>query len=135
MAMVLLRLAVLLHDESLRSSAVDVLEAFGATAKRLGAGAATFVRAVSWAAEPVTTIVVVGEGDAGSDELFSAARKTYRPRSVLRRFAAGQLRTDLLPPELQVMVTGESPRAYVCVGNTCRQPVETVSDLLAALAE
>jgi len=135
LAIVLLRLAALLHDDALHRAAHEILNAFGATARRLGAGAPTYMRAVAWATEPVTTVVIVGEGDAERDPLFRAALGTYRPRMVIRRFAAGNVDMDVLPPELRSMVTSESPRAYVCVGNTCRRPVESVSDLLATLAE
>src|SRR5690606_12560169 len=84
----LLRLAALTHEERWREAALGVLTAFGGTALRVGAAAATFVWAVSWATLPVTTVVVVGApGDARADALLRAALAAPRPRTVVRRLA------------------------------------------------
>jgi len=135
MAMVLLRAAALLHDDELRAASLGALNAFGATARRMGAGAATFMRAVSWATEPVTTVVIVDDDEIGRDALFRTALRTYRPRTVVRRFSPANLTADVLPPELRAMVSAEAPRAYVCVGNACRQPVRSAAELQAILSE
>ena len=115
MALVLLRLGW--HDE-----AEKILKAFAASAERLNTSAATYVRAVAWATGPVTTTVVVNES-ADDVALWNTALRTYRPRTVVRRFVGGNVAADQLPPELRAMVTSEAPRAYVCAGRTCAAPV------------
>lgn len=116
-----------------RAAAMRVLAAFAGTAQRLTSAMATYARAVDWATGPVTTIVVVGdEGDAGTDALFEAALRTYRPRSVLRRFESGAVPEGELPPALAAMLTGRTPRAYVCAERTCAEPVAE-SDALVEL--
>ncbi len=158
-ALALLRLHALTGEERYRRAALRTLTAFAGAARRLGAGAATYFRAVDWATRPVTTVVVVGaEEDAASDPLFRAALGVHRPRTVLRRLRAGEApageRRDAgaaieraeggaavapppeptaLPPELRAMLSGDAPRAYVCVGRTCAAPVSDPAALDALL--
>ena len=129
-ALALLRLAALTHEERWREAALGVLNAFGGTAQRVGAAAASFVWAVSWATLPVTTVVVVGApGDARADALLRAALAAPRPRTVVRRLAPDAVGREALPPALAAMVTREAPRAYVCTGETCAPPVAGVEAL------
>jgi uncharacterized protein YyaL (SSP411 family) len=134
-ALALLRLAALTHETGLAEQAAVVLSVFAGSAPRMATSCATYFRAVDWATRPVTTCVVVGEaGEAGADALLAAALSSCRPRLVVRRFVPGAVATGELPPELAAMVTGEAPRAYVCVGTSCMAPVagsEDLADLLA----
>jgi uncharacterized protein len=127
MALVLLRLGW--YDE-----AAKVLKAFAASAERLNTSAATYMRAVAWHSEPASTVVVVTKPD-GDDALWSTALRTYRPRTILRRFVAGNVVTDELPPELRAMVSSEAPRAYVCAGRSCAAPVSDEASLKRLLIE
>ncbi|HEY0809265.1 MAG TPA: hypothetical protein VGD49_03850, partial [Longimicrobiales bacterium] len=127
MALVLLRMGRL-------SEADRILNAFAASAERLNTAAATYMRAVDWRTAPTTTVVVVSR-DAKDDDLWRAALRTYRPRTVLRRFIVGSVRADTLPPELQAMVTSDAPRAYVCAGRTCAAPVSEAAALERLLVE
>ena len=63
---------------------------------------------------------------------FRTALGTYRPRTVLRRFAPDAVPAETLPPALAAMVSAEAPRAYVCAGQTCAAPVSE-PDALAEL--
>jgi uncharacterized protein YyaL (SSP411 family) len=127
MALVLLRLG--------RTGEADrILNAFAASAERLNTAAATYMRAVDWRTAPASTVVVVSR-DAADDDLWRAALRTYRPRTVLRRFVAGSVQKEALPPELQAMVTSDAPRAYVCAGRTCAAPVSDAAALTRLLAE
>jgi uncharacterized protein YyaL (SSP411 family) len=54
---------------------------------------------------------------------------------LLRRFIAGNVQTDQLPPELQAMVTSDAPRAYVCAGRSCAAPVNDAIALERLLVE
>jgi uncharacterized protein YyaL (SSP411 family) len=132
MALTLLRLAALLHDESYRVTALRVLRAFAGSAPRLGTSAATYVRALGWATMPVTTVVTVEDGSA-NQQLRAAALAAYRPRTVVRCFAANAIDESTVPPEIAAMLTGEAPRAYICVGNACLAPIATADELTRVL--
>lgn len=127
MALVLLRLGW--HEE-----AEKILTAFAASAERLNTSAATYVRAVAWLTGLATTVVIVNES-ADDVALWNTALRTYRPRTLLRRFLAGTVVTDELPPELQAMVTSDATRAYVCAGRTCAAPVRDDVSLRRLLME
>ena len=133
-AITLLRLAAITGDEVYDRRAREILAAFAGSATQIPTALATYVRAVDWATSPVTTVVVVGaEGDAAADALFRTALGTYRPRTVLRRFAPDAVPAETLPPALAAMVSAEAPRAYVCAGQTCAAPVsepDALADLL-----
>jgi uncharacterized protein YyaL (SSP411 family) len=81
----------------------------------------------------VRTIVIVGNHEPESDELLFAALRTYLPRTAVRWFRAGAVAHEELTPELAAMMTGDAPRAYVCVGQACLPPVQTGPDLVSAL--
>ncbi len=132
-ALGLLRLHALTQDALWQDTAHGVLRAFAGTAQRLGSSAATYARALAWVLLPVTTIVVVDDGSAGADALFDAARRTYRPRTVLRRVRAGAVDAATLPAELRAMVGADAPRAYVCAGRTCAAPVTAPDALVDVL--
>ncbi|HEX9106755.1 MAG TPA: thioredoxin domain-containing protein [Longimicrobiales bacterium] len=134
-ALVLLRLAALLQDTSYADQAVVVLSVFAGSAPRMATSCATYFRAVDWATSPVTTCVVVGvRGDESAQALLDAARKTYRPRTVVRFFEAGAVRQDELPVEMRAMLTARTAAsAYLCVGNRCLAPITAAAELRAAL--
>jgi uncharacterized protein YyaL (SSP411 family) len=122
-ALTLFRLAALTHDESYRDAGISVLRAFAGSAPRLSTSAATYVKALAWATQPVTTVVVVDDSPPDESELLRAALRVYRPRTVVRWLPPTALQPETLPVELQAMVTGDHPRAYLCAGQTCAPPV------------
>jgi uncharacterized protein YyaL (SSP411 family) len=109
-----------------------VTRAFATSAQRLASSAATYIKAVSWATEPITTVAIVGDADSARD-LLGAALRTYRPRTVVRRIDPAESGDVALPPELRAMVTAESPRAYVCAGTVCAAPVDEPDALVEIL--
>ena len=127
MALVLLRLGW-------RAEAQKILEAFAASAERLNTSAATYVRAAAWFTAPASTVVVVNQS-ADDVALWDTALRTYRPRTILRRFVAGSVVTEELPPELRAMVSSDAPRAYVCAGHSCAAPVSDDKSLARLLRE
>jgi uncharacterized protein len=129
-ALVLLRLAAHTGEARYEAAAAGILRAFGGSAARHGSAAATYMKALSWLVRPVTTIVVVEEEPRGP--LLDAALGTYRPRTVVRRAAPGEGAAGA-PPELAAMVTGDAPRAYVCVGRSCAAPISEPAALRHAL--
>jgi uncharacterized protein len=133
-ALTLLRLAALTGVASYEDEAHAILRAFAGSAGRLGASAATWMKALAWSVQPVTTVVIVGDTANGpARELLDTALRAYRPRTVVRAFDADDVDPDALPVELRAMVTGAAPRAYVCAGRTCAAPVaaaDALRDLL-----
>ena len=136
-ALTLLRLDALTHDPRYRERALEVLQAFAGSARRIATAMATYIRAVDWATAPVTTVVVVGApGDGEAEALLRAALRTYRPRTVVRRLDPGdRAAVGELPEALRAMVTGEARRAYVCVGQSCAPPVDRPEALVELLRE
>src|SRR5690606_12242672 len=96
-ALGLLRLHALTQDERRADAAHGVLRAFAGAAARLGGSASTWAKALAWVVLPVTTIVVVDDGSAAGGALFAEARRSARPRTVVRRIRAGTLDPMTLP--------------------------------------
>lgn len=132
-ALTQLRLATLLHRPELRQRALDLLARFAGTAPRLASAAATYMRACSFATRPVTTIVVVTDVEPAQDLMLRTALSTYHPRTAVLRLQPADVATRELAPELAAMVGAETPRAYVCIGNTCHAPVSDSAALQTLL--
>ncbi len=130
--MTMARIGALDHDEGRLEAARKLLRAYAGAAPRFAPAAATYFRALRWVLRPVTTVVVV-EPAARDGSLLDAALATYRPGTVIRRFEPGRVDADRLPPALAAMLTGDTPRAYVCAGRTCAAPVSGASELTALM--
>jgi uncharacterized protein YyaL (SSP411 family) len=77
---------------------------------------------------------VVGDPrDAVTAALRRAARIGYRPRKVITFLESSSLASRLSSP-LQAMVTGKTPRAYVCAGPQCGPPADDPGMLAETLA-
>lgn len=131
-ALALMRLAAVSGTERFRKLGDGVLNAFAGSAVRLSGSAATYLHALAWAVTPVTSVVVVEE--PGERTLTDTALAVYRPRTVVRRLEPRSAAEDL-PPEIVAMMTGDAPRAYVCVGRTCAAPIENAEELVRVLRE
>jgi uncharacterized protein YyaL (SSP411 family) len=130
----LLRIAALDHDDDPADAARRILSAYAGSAPRLAPNAGSYFRALRWALGPVTTVVVVEDPVEGESSLLQAALRSYRPATVVRRYAPGDVDPDRLPDALRAMVSGDAPRGYVCAGTTCAAPVETGAALAETLA-
>jgi uncharacterized protein YyaL (SSP411 family) len=129
-ALGLFRLAAYTGDEHARNTALGVLHAFAGSASRLLSSAATWMKALAWAVRPVTSVVVIDRArTAAESELFAAALRTFRPRTTVRWLHNADEASDALPRELKAMITGDSPRAYLCAGHVCAAPVQSAEDL------
>lgn len=123
----LARLAELTNDERWRQRRDELLTSFAGGAADLSVFGATLHRALAWALLPPTHIAVVGtEGEV--EPLHHSACKVYRPRKVIHRLQP-EARAAGLPPVLQAMLDGSTPRAYVCAGTQCAPPVTTAEEL------
>ncbi len=123
-ALVLLRLAAATGNAAWRASALDILRQHAGSAARLTSSAATWLKALAWALQPVTTVVVIDDAAPADSALFRTALRDARPRTVVRHFMPGTHTVASLPPELAAMVDERAPRAYLCAGRTCALPVD-----------
>mgnify|MGYP001028028572 CR=1 FL=1 len=121
-ALALARLGALDHDDELTEAAAGILRSYAEAAPRFAANAATYFRAVRWVVRSVTTVVVV-EDPGVTDGLLATALASPRPGTVVRRYAPGAVAPERVPEPVAAMLTGEAPRAYVCVGTSCFPPV------------
>jgi uncharacterized protein len=107
---------------------------FAGRAAELGLYGATFLIAMTWALDPVTHLVIVGEGEE-ADQMHQRALSTFIPRKVVQRHSGTAAQAAIpLPPHLRAMVDGTTPRAYVCRGESCLPPASTDVDWAERLA-
>ena len=130
---VLSRLAAHTGDPRWGEQRDALLEEIAGDVAKLSVFGATLLRAIDWALQPPTHIVIVGEDDDVTAALLRTARSVYRPRRVIRWLRPGQEHVPL-PPSLEAMLDGAAPRAYVCAGTQCAPPVETAEALATTLA-
>ena len=76
-------------------------------------------------------IVVVGEG---ADILVAEARRLPFLDRVVLRAASGTAVPDTHPAHAKLAAVGNTPAAFVCVGETCSMPVTTPDQLAATIA-
>jgi uncharacterized protein YyaL (SSP411 family) len=131
-AIVLSRLAELTGEERWRSRRDALLGSLAGAAAELSIHGATLLRGIDWAVAPVTHVVIVGRGDAVTQELGRVAHATYRPRKVVRHLMP-DAPAEGLPVHLAAMLDGTFPRAYVCTGARCAAPMSTPEELVTAL--
>jgi hypothetical protein len=137
-AAVLDRLAALTERADLRQKAEDILDMFAPVARDYGLFAASYALALMNHLHPQTEIVVIGPaGDARTRELLQAAYQVPRASKRVLALAPETVRAKDLPPGLLATLPNvpldDTPLALVCVGNTCRPPVQTPAALLQAL--
>ena len=130
-AALLLRLAELTGDESLRERAKRTLECFAGVVEHFGLYAASFGLALRRMVSPAEQVVVVGD-DAAADTLELAALRGFAvSKSVVRLKAVGEL-----PPSLEETIPHlpqqDGSFAVVCSGFTCGLPVSSVEELTGA---
>jgi uncharacterized protein YyaL (SSP411 family) len=131
-AQVCARLAEHTGDERWRARLDELLTAFGGGLDDLGLHGASLLLAADWALNPAAHVVVVAGDDAPGRALRRAARAGFRPRKVLTLLVPGAEPAGL-PAPVRAMLTDASPRAYVCVGTSCRPPLSSPDGLLEAL--
>jgi uncharacterized protein YyaL (SSP411 family) len=132
-ALALLRMWALTHDQRYLALGSGILRAFGGSAPRLGASAATWVKALGWTVTPVTSVVIVDDADATHSRLLRSALAVYRPRTTIRYFSPATVRPESLPPDLRAMVTADAPRGYLCAGQVCAAPVTDPAQLIETM--
>lgn len=134
-ALVAARLAELTGAPRWRERRDRQLHAFAAGAADLGIFGAAYLLAASWALLPASHLVIVEDGDAAlADALHLAALRSGLPRRVVQRVRAGH--APPLPAAVQGMLgAAHGTRAYLCVGTSCRAPVQSIEAWRGLLEE
>ena len=111
-----------------------LVTAFGSSAARLGLFASAHLLAADWLARPATHVVVTGPPDAPlAAALWQRVLASFLPRRVVVRLTPGQDPRGL-PPALRALAPlAERVRGYLCVGERCLAPVETLEEWGSAL--
>jgi len=112
-----------------------LVAAFAGRASELGLYAAAFLLALDWQVSPTTHLVIVGpREDETAEEMRRLALATFVPRKVVQRLTTEEAGSRPLPAALAGMLSAASgSRAYLCTGNVCRRPAESVQEWRATL--
>jgi hypothetical protein len=126
-ARALIKLSLLTSADRWRALADQTLTAFAGAAKEHGRFAATYALAVEAALHKPPQVVIIGpHQDQRTHALTAAAWRTYRPGRLVASYDPSTVALDTLPPAVagaaQVFKHDATPRAYVCVGETCAPP-------------
>ncbi|MBI4539398.1 MAG: thioredoxin domain-containing protein [Gemmatimonadetes bacterium] len=133
-ATVLEKLYLLTSGDHWQRRAEETLAAFAAAAAQMGTGAATYALALDLHLnKPAQTVVIGGRDDPRTEALARAAWRTYRPGRLVAVYDPGTLSLEELPPAVagaaRVFGSDPTPRAYVCVGQTCAPPTTSPTDV------
>jgi uncharacterized protein YyaL (SSP411 family) len=127
-ALVLARLHELTGNQTWHDRAKSLLSVFAGRAHELGLYAATYLLALDWHLNPVTHMVVVGDRhDPTVQAMHRAALAALVPRRIVQLVASNETEERRLPAPLRAMLTGETPRAYLCTGTSCAAPAADLS--------
>ncbi len=134
----LLKLYLLTSEDRWRALADETLTSFAGAATSRASFAATYAMATeAHLHKPPQTVVIGPRRDPRSAELASAAWRAYRPGRVVAIYDPTTVVLDSLPEAVagaaRVFRGDPTPRAYVCVGETCAPPTTdpaAVTDLV-----
>src|SRR6185436_10677607 len=137
-AMLLDRLSYLTSNLLYRNKAEEILKAFSENCREWGLFAATFFQALSYHLQHPAQAVIVGKRtDPATQNLHSAALKSYRPGKIVRLMDPND--KPAVPPPSAVAGMFRSsgsqpgPVAYVCVETSCAPPVKTAQELIQTI--
>jgi uncharacterized protein YyaL (SSP411 family) len=131
--LLLLRLEAVYGEARYREAALPPLAAMQATAARHPTAFATWLEALTLAADPLPQLAIVGAREAeGFQALAAEAHRRFLPRLVLAGGESGDGGPSLLRG--RPMIDGR-PTAFLCRGFTCRAPTASPSVLAEQLRE
>jgi uncharacterized protein YyaL (SSP411 family) len=131
-AAVMLRLAELTGDGSLRDAAERALGQMGQVAVRYPRAFPAWLGALDFATAAVAQVAIVGDpGAADTRAMLTVARSGFQPYRVLTLGSPESSTLALLSGRSAI---GGRATAYVCHGFACRRPVSEPADLAAELA-
>ncbi|MFQ5807701.1 MAG: thioredoxin domain-containing protein, partial [Phycisphaerae bacterium] len=133
----LLRLSVILGDQSLREMAEKGMDHFAAEVMQMPGAGERFLAAVEFALVGPVELAVVGDpSDANTRALLKKIHETYLPNRVLLLLNPADAANNVDSPLLQnrTLVEGH-PAVYVCRNYACQRPVTTPVELKKQLDE
>jgi hypothetical protein len=131
-AAVMLRLAELTGDGSLRDAAERALGQIEEVASRYPRAFPAWLGALDLASAAVAQVAIVGDPEAADTRaLLAVARSGFQPYRVLTLGSPESSTLALLSGRSAI---GGRATAYVCHGFACRRPVSEPADLAAELA-
>ncbi len=134
------KLYLLTSRDRWRELADRTLGAFAGAAADYGIFAATYALAVETHFNKPPQVVIIGQrGDELTKALAVAAWRTYRPGRMVATYDPSTVALDSLPPAVagaaRVYRSDPTPRAYVCVGQTCAPPTSAPADVVALVRD
>ncbi len=134
------KLYLLTSRDRWRELASGTLGAFAGAAADYGIFAATYALAVETHFNKPPQAVIIGQrGDELTKALAVAAWRTYRPGRMVATYDPSTVALDSLPPAVagaaRVYRSDPTPRAYVCVGQTCAPPTSSPADVVALVRD
>lgn len=132
----LLRLASLTGDQAMAERGEAAIKTSLAQAVRYPTGTSLLYTALDYALGPqdVVVLVAAAENDTVSQEMLSALRQRFLPRTLVLLADPNDARLNALTPLLQdkVALKGQTT-AYLCRDETCQAPVISANALIALL--
>jgi uncharacterized protein YyaL (SSP411 family) len=136
-ALLLLRLASFTGEAAYRDRAEGTLRLFRARLEEAPHAVPQLLCALDWALGPVREIVIAGPPDrADTRALLEVVGRRYLPNKVLLLADGGERQAALarwLPFVAALKPIDGRAAAYVCVNQTCRQPVTEPAELAQLL--
>jgi hypothetical protein len=133
-AIALLRIHAYTGDGGYRVKAEQTLGLLAGNAAQYGIFAATYGIAVTYASQPHSQVVVIGDDETASHLYSQAISSAVLGRSVIRLKPSQAVAQNLPPtlaatiPELASLKSGRTT-AVVCSGFTCQPPVNSYQEL------
>jgi uncharacterized protein len=135
-AELLLRLSVLLGEESYQRKAVSVLRLVRDPAARYPSAFGYALGAADFYLSRPKEVVLVTPAGGGGRELLREVWSRYLPNKVVAQGSEKDERAaDLVPLLRERAATGGAPTVYVCENYACQRPVTTPAELSALLDE
>ncbi len=134
------KLYLLTSDDRWRDRADRTLSAFAGAAAARGSYAATYALAAeAFLRKPPQVVIIGPPADRHTDQLATAAWRTYRPGRLVATYDPTTVVLDSLPEAVagaaRVFRRDATPRAYVCVGETCAPPTTSPAEVAALVRD
>ncbi len=134
------KLYLLTSQQRWRTLADKTLAAFAGAARQQGTFVGTYGLALEAHLHKPPQIVIMGpRQDTQTQALAAAAWRTYRPGRLVATYDPSTVAIEALPPAVagaaRVFQQDATPRAYVCVGETCAPPTSAPDEVAALVRD
>ncbi len=139
-ARALVKLYLLTSEDRWRGLADRTLSAFAGAAAARGSFAATYALAAeAFLRKPPQVVIIGSHADRRTGELATAAWRVYRPGRLVVTYDPSGVVLDSLPEAVagaaRAFKGDATPRAYVCVGETCAPPTTSPPNVAALVRD